>query len=418
MNKINIPAIRGYIGTFTYYITTFTFNQIATRIKCIDDELHTSNSLKEQIQRALTDNHNKIKDYILTQKEHFFNSLVLAVYDGEPKWSEMKVDFQDVDYYNMGFLQLNGEEKIFPVDGQHRVEGIKKAIFENPELGEETIGAILIGHSKTPEGMEKTRRIFSTLNRYAKPVSLGDIIALDEDDIVAIVTRELLETYPLFMKDRIKATNTKALSDTDKISFTSLITLYECNREIFKYYQSERDNMTSVYSKPKIDEFLKYRPNQEDINQFQQYLINFWDMFCFYLKGLKDFIASEEQAPAEIYRNRQNGGLLYFRPAALFPLIQAILEIHRRKNTPIKKIIDSLSKEEMIISKKPWINVLWEPVNNTMITVNPILVRLLLIYLHDKNILTLKEYEDLKIKYASALNVELENVDKLLKKLK
>ncbi len=116
MSKINIPAIRGYIGTFTYYITTFTFNQIATRIKCIDDELHTSNSLKEQIQRALTDNHNKIKDYILTQKEHFFNSLVLAVYDGgEPKWSEMKVDFQDVDYYNMGgFLQLNGEEKNFP----------------------------------------------------------------------------------------------------------------------------------------------------------------------------------------------------------------------------------------------------------------------------------------------------------------
>lgn len=308
MNKINIPAIRGYIGTFTYYITTFTFNQIATRIKCIDDELHTSNSLKEQIQRALTDNHNKIKDYILTQKEHFFNSLVLAVYDGEPKWSEMKVDFQDVDYYNMGFLQLNGEEKIFPVDGQHRVEGIKKAILENPELGEETIGAILIGHSKTPEGMEKTRRIFSTLNRYAKPVSLGDIIALDEDDIVAIVTRELLETYPLFMKDRIRATNSKSLSDTDKTSFTSLITLYECHREIFKYYKTKKDNQTKLYSKAKIEEFLKYRANQDEIEKFQEYLVKFWDTFCSKLEGMKEFVSSNNKTPAEKFRNKKDGG--------------------------------------------------------------------------------------------------------------
>lgn len=416
MSKINIPAIRGYIGTFTYYITTFTFNQITTRVKCIDDELHTSNSLKEQIQRALTDNHNKIKDYILTQKEHFFNSLVLAVYDGEPKWSEMKVDFQDVDYYNMGFLQLNGEEKIFPVDGQHRVEGIKKAILENPELGEETIGAILIGHSKTSEGMEKTRRIFSTLNRYAKPVSLGDIIALDEDDIVAIVTRELLETYPLFMKDRVRATNSKALSDTDRTSFTSLITLYECHREIFKYYQSKKDNKT--YSKAKIDEFLKYRRTQAEIDHFFKYLTDFWGTFCSNLKGMNEYITSDSKASAETFRNKKDGGLLYFRPVALHPLIQAIMEIHRRKSTPIKEVMEVLSKKEMIISKKPWINVLWEPVNNTMIMGNATLTRYLLMFLYDKSVLTAKEIESLKTKYAAALNVEIKDVNKLLKELK
>jgi DNA sulfur modification protein DndB len=240
MDIINIPAIRGKIGTLTYYITVFTFEQIANDVKRINDELHSSTSLRDQIQRSLTDNTHKIKDYILSQSEHFFNSLVLAVYDGEPKWIEMEINFQSNDFYNIGFLQFNGEEKIFPVDGQHRVEGIKEALKENPDLADETIGIILIGHSKTPEGMEKSRRIFSTLNRYAKPVRLGDIIALDEDDIVAIVTRELLETYPLFMGNRVKVSNSKSIPHTDKESFTTLMTLYSCHLELLRAFCSNK----------------------------------------------------------------------------------------------------------------------------------------------------------------------------------
>ena len=166
MEALNIPAIRGILGDIVYYTSSFTFKQIAERVKKIDQELHTSTSLKDQLQRSLTKNYESITDYILSQKEHFFNALVLAVYDGDPVWNEIEVGFKGEDYYNMGFLRLNGEEKIFPVDGQHRVEGIKDAIKKSPELEDETIAVILIGHHKDKEGMEKTRRIFSTLNRY------------------------------------------------------------------------------------------------------------------------------------------------------------------------------------------------------------------------------------------------------------
>lgn len=110
MNAIDIPAIRGILGEKTYYTATFTFEQIAERVKRIDKELHTSESLREQLQRALTDNHKSIKEYILTQKEHFFNALVLAVYDGEPTWNELEFEFNDTRYYSMGFLHLNGNE--------------------------------------------------------------------------------------------------------------------------------------------------------------------------------------------------------------------------------------------------------------------------------------------------------------------
>lgn len=416
MNAINIPAIRGKIGTLVYYTSSFTFKQIAERVKRIDDELHTSQSLRDQLQRSLTENHVKIKDYILTQQEHFFNALVLAIYDGEPKWNEMEIDFQDQDYYSMGFLQLTGKEKIFPVDGQHRVEGIKKALEVDDELSDETIAVIFIGHSKTDEGMEKTRRIFSTLNRYAKPVNLGDIIALDEDDTVAIVTRELLENYPLFKDNRIKCTSkSKALSEADKTSFTSLITLYDCNREIYKYYKSKKDNKSSNYSTAKIVEFLKYRPKQKDIDDFQEYLITFWDQFCNHFIGMTDFIKSTEKNPAESFRNKAKGGLLYFRPVALFPLIQAIFEIQRREKLLTSDVLEVLSTKQMTISKEPWINVLWEPVNNTMIMGNATLIRFLLMFLYGDNVLTKKESNDLRIKYASALNIDLDSVDDKLK---
>ena len=185
---MKIPAIKGKIGETIYYIANLTFQQINQLVKRVDSELHTSTSLKEEIQRSLSDNYIKIKQYILTRDDHFFNSLVLAVYDGLPVWTEIRYELEEEWYHNVGVLHFNGDEKIFPVDGQHRVEGIKAALREKSEIASETISVILIGHNNTPEGMEKSRRIFSTLNRYAKPVRLGDIIALDEDDVVAILS--------------------------------------------------------------------------------------------------------------------------------------------------------------------------------------------------------------------------------------
>lgn len=66
------------------------------------------------------------------------------MYDGDPIWNEVEIGFENQDYYNMGFLKLSGAEKIIPVDGQHRVEGIKEAIRKNKSLEDETISVILL----------------------------------------------------------------------------------------------------------------------------------------------------------------------------------------------------------------------------------------------------------------------------------
>lgn len=418
MKAINIPAIRGILGDIVYYTSSFTFKQIAERVQKVNDELHTSTSLKDQLQRSLTKNYESITNYILSQKEHFFNALVLAVYDGEPVWNEIEVGFKGEDYYNMGFLMLNGEEKIFPVDGQHRVEGIKDAIKENPELEDETISVILIGHQKNKEGMERTRRIFSTLNRYAKPVSTGDIIALDEDDTVAIVTRNMLESFPLFMNDNISDDKkTKAIAEKDVKSFTSLIKLYETNKVIYKYYKSFRDKTKRLYTNKEVDEFLKFRPKQEDIDNFEIYLTNFWLAFIDKFEGMKEYVDSPETDAAAKFRNREDGGLLYFRPVALPELVVSILETCFRTKIPLANSMSAYSKLEMCISQEPWTSVLWDSERHTMIMANKTLVHLLLMLMYDKNILKKQEEESLKRRYAKVLNVELDEIEVKLNEL-
>ena len=418
MEALNIPAIRGILGDIVYYTSSFTFKQIAERVKKIDQELHTSTSLKDQLQRSLTKNYESITDYILSQKEHFFNALVLAVYDGDPVWNEIEVGFKGEDYYNMGFLRLNGEEKIFPVDGQHRVEGIKDAIKKCPELEDETIAVILIGHHKDKEGMEKTRRIFSTLNRYAKPVSTGDISALDEDDTVAIVTRNMLESFPLFMNENISdEKKTKAIVEKDTKSFTSLIKLYETNKVVYKYYTSFRDNTKRIHSSTEIDKFLKFRPKQEDIDDFEKYLTEFWELFINSFEGMKEYVASTEKDAAAKYRNRENGGLLYFRPVALPQLVTAILETCFRSKVTLSDSMSAYSQLEMCISKAPWVKVLWDADSRTMIMKNKTLVHPLLMFMYARSVLNAKELEILRIRYAKVLEIEPTEIDDKLNAL-
>lgn len=409
MNAIDIPAIRGTLGKLTFYTATLTFKQIAERVKPADDELHTSSSLREQLQRALTDNHKSITEYILTQKEHFFNALVLAIYDGDPTWNELEFEYNNNSYHSMGFLHLNGEERIFPVDGQHRVKGINGALKENPKLKDEIITVIFIGHHNTREGKEKTRRIFSTLNRYAKPVSPGDIIALDEDDIVAITTRELLESHPLFMNDNVKVNkkSSKALADNDDKSFTSLITLYDTNRIIYTYYKSSIDKQKRIYKPSKIADFLRYRPIQSQIDDFYSYLMDFWNLFTNTFPGVKNYVDNcEIDGAAAEYRNKETGGLMYFRPIALPQLTKAIFETKFRTGIELGDCMLKYAQLEMCISKSPWLNILWNNRTKTMIMKYKKIIFHILINMYDGSLLTINEKNTLIKNFAEANEIE------------
>ena len=96
MCDMNIPAIRGKIGNTVYYCANFSFQQINELVdRKVGNEIYTSKTLKDRLQRSLTDNSGKIKQYILDRDDRFFNALVLAVYDGEPQWTEIRFELDD-----------------------------------------------------------------------------------------------------------------------------------------------------------------------------------------------------------------------------------------------------------------------------------------------------------------------------------
>lgn len=414
---MKIPAIRAHIGDWVYYIATMRFKDVSEYVKRVDNELHKSDLLKQMLQRSITNNYKSIAHYIETQEERFFNALVLAVYDGVPTWHEVRLEYDDgSEFYNLGVLELSGDEKIFPVDGQHRVEGIKKVISESDKYDDEQIPVIFIGHKTDDAGMQRSRRLFSTLNRYAKPVSMRDIIALDEDDIVAIASRELVDTHPLFSKDRLLDSRTKAIPENNDKAFTTIITFYECNLEILWMLLKDVEVLNpdggKTKGKGKIKEFIRRRPDDEMIHHFEELCTAFWNALITCFSDVYAYVANEPDSRP--YRNREGGNLL-FRPVALLPFVRAAVKVAIQQHKSFDEIFRAFPQELLAIDNVLWRNILWNNDKGTMIVNNQKLTERILLYFWDRSTLNEKEISAMKLDIKSNRQLlDMEDVDVLL----
>ena len=312
--------------------------------------------------------------------------------------------------------EFSGDEKIFPVDGQHRVEGIKKVVSESERYDDEQIPVIFIGHKTDDAGMQRSRRLFSTLNRYAKPVSMRDIIALDEDDVVAIASRDLIDTHPLFARDRLLDSRTKAIPEKNGKAFTTIITFYECNLEILWILLKDMDVLnsegTKTKGKGKIKEFIRKRPNDETIHQFEELCGAFWNALIERFEDIYTYAAAEPNA--QPYRNRAGGNLL-FRPVALLPFVRAAVKVSIQQKKDFDEIFGDFPQELLYIDNIIWRNTLWNSDKGTMIVNNQKLTERILLYYWDRSTLTAKEISTMKLEIKSNLQLaDMEDVETLL----
>ena len=251
MKKLYLPSLRGVMGDWVYYPTLMKLKDIADRIS-VDDQISQSIPLDEMVQRYIKPERGKdIKNYLLKQEQRFFNSLIVAVYEGDPSWYDISriegsdlldpEDIPDDVVAGIGILSLNGNEKLFTLDGQHRLIGIKEAVKENPELSEEELSIILIAHRTDEEGMKRSRRLFTTLNKEAVRVSKGEIIALDEDDSMAITVRRLVVKNPMFIDKRILNQPTDNIPQSNQTCLTTIGNLYDLLGILFmKIYKTSK----------------------------------------------------------------------------------------------------------------------------------------------------------------------------------
>ena len=257
------PALRSRIGDWYYYVTTLPFREVATRIQPASDLVDPSD-MSEWIQRTIIDGRaQSIGDYLIDQAQHFFSSIVVGVYLGEPTWYEINVEDNlelteaTVDAnakYNLGLLELDGQEKLYAIDGQHRVAGIKVALerLRNADdteryerLANEDLSILFVSADLLRAGQhERVRRLFTTLNKEAKRVSEQEIIALDEDDTAAIITRWIATYYEGLKSTNAASTGSEPnliqfgrqheIRPSNRRSFTTIVTLHRAIKSIFK----------------------------------------------------------------------------------------------------------------------------------------------------------------------------------------
>lgn len=346
--KLILPTLRAQMGDWTYYVSIMTFEEISKRLS-MADEIHKSEGLKTLIQREVKDRTKRIVDYLKTQEQRFFNSLIVGLYGGNPKYQEITVEKynsieeKDMIYLNktFGILTLDGNEKLFAIDGQHRTKAIKDSLKEKASLGKEENTVIFIAHKTDPDGLIRTRRLFSTLNRYAKPVSKSEIIAIDEEDNCAIITRNLVEDFEL-LKDIVLFNQNRSISNKNKSAFTNIIVLYDfittilTNQKVFGHNVSGEDHLL----------FTHRRSPDKIITEKQKTIEDLFTEIFEKIPSLKRFLKRKH-----VNREAKTTNLL-FKPIGQNILYQTLkLAIVNKKKD---KLLNYFAKDNFNLKNKIW----------------------------------------------------------------
>lgn len=412
MKKLYLPSLRGLIGDWVYYPTLMKLKDIADRIK-IAEELYESKTLSDMVQRYIKRNRGReIKDYLLNQQQRFFNSLIVAVYEGDPTWYDITsiesnnlLDTEDIPedvVAGIGILSLNGEEKLFTLDGQHRLIGIKEAIVENPELGEEELSIIFIAHRTDLEGVERSRRLFTTLNKNAVRVSKGEIITLDEDDTMAITVRRLVSENSMFTEDRILNNTTDNIPKSNQTCLTTIGNLYDLLGILF--------TKVSIISKKKRPsdrkkELTKIRQSDEVLNQHYANACDYFQQLTNSFLPLQEFVNSGNDYPIVVKKYRHSeGGSVLFRPMGL-KILTEIMAILVEKYS-LSECFKMISKLPIDLAQDPYNGVIWDSSQKKIIN-GSTLARNLLLYMLDH---PAKDVGKLHEDYAKALGVEINQI--------
>lgn len=378
-----LPALRGVIGSWVYYSCLVSLQEVAKRVQ-FADEIHKSKQLSGMIQRKLQSTRSsQIAEYIRTQRERFFNSLVVATYGGNPDWhaitsvksksstSELSNVAEEV-LESVGFLTFHGDEKLFALDGQHRLAGIKKAVQDGLSKDQsDDVSVIFVAHKVTPQGLERTRRLFTTLNKTARPVSKGDIIALDEDDVMAICVRKLIEETDYFSAKRIAFVATNNMPSTNFESITTIGNLYDVLTILFSEAKSD-------LKKRKAD-LQRSRPADSELNDYFDLAKRYISLLAEYFVEFRSFLTSSSPSTVVTKHRGPHGGKVIFRPIGLDMLTRVVAKLTRAMT--LEEAVKLASKLPRDLTSAPFATLMWNTSTQTIGNTNNVTLREILMYM-------------------------------------
>ena len=381
--NLTLPALRGVMGSWVYYSCLVSLDEIAKRVR-FADEVHKSKQLSEMIQRKLQSTRSaQIANYIRSQPERFFNSLVVATYGGKPDWhaiNSIKTQSETSDLKNVseevlesvGFLVFRGDEELFALDGQHRLAGIKKAVADGlPEDQMDEVSVILVAHKVSAQGLARTRRLFTTLNKTARPVSKGDIIALDEDDVMAICVRKLIEETDFFAEKKIAFVASNNMPTSNMESITTIGNLYDVLAVLFS--ESETN-----LKKKKVD-LQRVRPTDDILNSYFKLAKGYVDLLEQNFSEIRDFLKASDPSLVVKKHRGSHGGKVTFRPIGLDILTRVVARLTKKMSLEdAVKLTSNLPRD---LTALPYSGLMWNQISKTISNANNVTLREVLMYM-------------------------------------
>jgi DNA sulfur modification protein DndB len=206
-----VAAQKLKMGETNYYLASLTAGELVTRVRTAEEALQDWDnlSIEDRIQRNINKKRllEEIVPYLAGHPDRFFGSVIILL-DGDTVFEKLeKVQSVSGPYAlqaeKMGFLTIKNGNWI-ALDGQHRLVALRELIAGNykgaqlPGIMDDDIAVIFIEQVS----IEKTRRIFNKVNRYARSTTRADNLVLSEDDGYAIISRKLFmnEDGPLYVK--------------------------------------------------------------------------------------------------------------------------------------------------------------------------------------------------------------------------
>ena len=321
------PAMRGQFGSTEYYMLMMKANDVANTL-VIPKEIPDWGELdiEERFQRDI--NYNRVKrhiaPYLAADPDRFFGAIIVSVINHQA------MEFEAMDNVSgkfpklyqaasraFGFLTLSGAEMLVPLDGQHRVAAIQFALSgkdekQKPitgltpttELANDDVLLIIVRHDT-----QKGRKIFNKLNRYAKPTSKAENLIAADDDVVAVICREIVSND--LIGSRLVNYQSNTLSDSAHY-FTTLATVYEATKAVLE----ARFGKVS-------DQLL---PDKAHRSLYEAAVREYWDQLLkgvnLYQVALADATESGDAKRVEI-----RGGFLLGKPIAQLALMLAVIRL-------------------------------------------------------------------------------------------
>lgn len=401
MKRRYIPALRGRFGTWAFYSCLMPAAEVVERITFAHN-LFKSERLSEYIQRKLQEGRAKdIAAYLLRDEERFFNSLVVGVVGGDPSWHEISevsgqvgVQLPSGDNRSLGYLSFDGNERMFALDGQHRLFGIAEALKRDSErIDNDTVSLIFVAHKNTASGMRRSRHLFATLNKNAKPIGKGERIATDEADVMAIVTRAMIEEKIHFRDREIHFVQTDALPSGDTTHFTTIGNLY--------------DVLATVFSKigdRKLSDLTSIRPSDEAISEFKNEANEFFRQARDHFPALEEYFKSNDGSAKIMKYRTAKGGHLLFRPVGLRMLADLVSYFVRTEKNSLKEAFRRVAEMPTELDREPYLGTIWLSAQSKMNPSKRPLARDLVLYMLGAK----KPFRNLNERYARQLGLSLE----------